>query len=429
MDTNIIVVGAGAAGLMAARELARAGKRVTILEARDRIGGRIFPLPEKDFGYEAQGGAEFVHGEAPISRELLAAAGVKLQHGVEWWDVRDGEPELIQIGSHSDEMSSYDSLLIAKLEELKRDMPVKEFLETYFGGPEYEKLRAITIQRIEGYDAADPVRASAWALLEEMTDESAWQQHSLKEGYGALLRFFEDELRLLDVDIILEKVVTNITMREGVKIGCADGSVHQAQKVLVTVPLPLIETIQFDPPQEAKRGAAGLIGYGAVIKILLRFKSKWWAVPEREKDFQNMFFMFSHEAIPTWWTQYPEPHFVLTGWLAGPLAERMSAQSDEDILAHALESLCNIFKISREELQGELLASKVNNWQKDPFARGGYSYATPESVAAIEELSTPVAGKIFFAGEALGVEGITSTVESALWSGTDAAHKILADNN
>jgi monoamine oxidase len=75
---HIVIVGAGAAGLMAARELARACRRVTILEARERCGGRILSLPAAEFGYEAAGGAEFVHGEAPVTRALLADAGLSL---------------------------------------------------------------------------------------------------------------------------------------------------------------------------------------------------------------------------------------------------------------------------------------------------------------------------------------------------------------
>ena len=72
--THFVVVGAGAAGLMAARELVRAGKRVTILEARDRCGGRIYPLPAEEFGYPAEGGPEFVHGAAPVTRALMREA-------------------------------------------------------------------------------------------------------------------------------------------------------------------------------------------------------------------------------------------------------------------------------------------------------------------------------------------------------------------
>src|SRR3954471_10936697 len=75
---HIVVIGAGAAGLMAARELAGAGRRVTLLEARDRCGGRIYPLPASEFGYAAEGGAEFVHGEAPITRGLLREAGLEV---------------------------------------------------------------------------------------------------------------------------------------------------------------------------------------------------------------------------------------------------------------------------------------------------------------------------------------------------------------
>src|ERR1700757_3790373 len=89
---HIIVIGAGAAGLMAARELIRAGKRVTILEARDRCGGRIYPLPPEEFGSPAEGGAEFVHGAAPVTRALMREAGVSLSpRGGTSWSVRTGK--------------------------------------------------------------------------------------------------------------------------------------------------------------------------------------------------------------------------------------------------------------------------------------------------------------------------------------------------
>src|SRR6516165_5970587 len=83
---HIVVIGAGAAGLIAARELGRAGKKVTVLEARDRCGGRIHSLPTAEFGYPAEGGAEFVHGEAPVTRSLLREAGLSLLpvQGARW---------------------------------------------------------------------------------------------------------------------------------------------------------------------------------------------------------------------------------------------------------------------------------------------------------------------------------------------------------
>src|SRR5712675_446485 len=88
---DFLVVGAGAAGLMTARQLARAGKRVTILEARERCGGRIYPLPAEEFGYPAEGGAEFVHGAAPVTRAMMREARLSLLPSAgKRWSTRTG---------------------------------------------------------------------------------------------------------------------------------------------------------------------------------------------------------------------------------------------------------------------------------------------------------------------------------------------------
>src|SRR6185369_6260321 len=120
---HIIIVGAGAAGLMAASELGRRGRAVTILEARDRCGGRIYPLPATEFGYPAAGGAEFVHGEAPVTRSLLRQAGLALvplqgsRWAVENRNLVRGQAE-----------NPHESELHNALQELKNDVPIAEFL-------------------------------------------------------------------------------------------------------------------------------------------------------------------------------------------------------------------------------------------------------------------------------------------------------------
>jgi monoamine oxidase len=184
---HIVVIGAGAAGLMAARELARAGKRVTILEARHRCGGRIHPLPAAEFGYPAEGGAEFVHGEAPVTHGLLSEAGVSLLpiQGTQW-TVEDGK------FSRQDSQDPHEAELHKALQELKDDLTVAEFLRRRFAGPEYGRLRHSIERMVEGYDAADPERASVLALREEWMDGGRNTQARIIGGYGALIDFLRE---------------------------------------------------------------------------------------------------------------------------------------------------------------------------------------------------------------------------------------------
>ena len=134
--TRFVVVGAGAAGLMTARELARAGKRVTIIEARERCGGRIYPLPTEEFGYPAEGGPEFVHGAAPLTRALMREAGLALEpRGGTRWSTRTG-------ALSPDESSlPHAGRFYQALSAVKADLPIAEFLETHFAGRQYDALR------------------------------------------------------------------------------------------------------------------------------------------------------------------------------------------------------------------------------------------------------------------------------------------------
>jgi len=143
------------------------------------------------------------------------------------------------------------------------------------------------------------------------------------------------------------------------------------------------------------------------------------------KDFGEMDFMFSNEEIRIWWTQYPDLIPVLTGWLAGPKSAKLIDSSDAEIIDAGIRSLANIFKVEKEYVEKELVHAKVANWPADPYAKGAYSYWTPKSAEAQEELLKPIDDRIFFVGEALDREGEASTVEGALASGLETARKIL----
>lgn len=129
--------------------------------------------------------------------------------------------------------------------------------------------------------------------------------------------------------------------------------------------------------------------------------------------------------IPTWWTQYPVDNNLITGWVGGPGAKKLSAHTNEQLLEIGISSLSHIFDISADEMREKIKQSFVFNWLSFAESLGAYSYSTPESKNARKLLNTPLAGSVFFAGEGLYDGEYSGTVEAALDSGQKAAAKLL----
>jgi monoamine oxidase len=416
---HIIIIGAGAAGLMAARELARAGKRVTILEAQHRCGGRIYPLPAADFGYPAEGGAEFIHGEARVTRTLLREAGLsELPVEGKSWNVKNGA------FSRDDAPNPHTERLHKALAGLKADLPIAEFLAQHFGAPEYSSLRASILRMVEGYDAADPARASTLALRDEWMDGGSGRQARVAGGYGALIDFLAAECLRHGAAIHLHAAVGAIEAIDGrVLVRCANGDSHAGEAAMLTVPLPLLKEITLPPSGRENAAAAANIGFGNVIKVLLRFQNRWWT--EKRKDLADMSFLLTDEKIPVWWTQHPREHPVLTGWVGGPKTEGMAHLDENELVKAGLTSLADIFGFPAEQLMRDLVSARAINWAKNPFARGAYSYATPETREAQSVMASSDGVAVLFSGEALYRGRDMGTVEAALASGLERARTIL----
>lgn len=431
-ESDVIIIGAGAAGLMAARILSKAGKKITILEARNRSGGRINTLEDNTFSVTAETGAEFIHGDLPVTIGLLKEAGIKF-HTIE------GEIWRQEAGSLKKEEDFVEGgeLLSERLKELKQDMTIADFLELYFSEEKYASLRNSVKGFVEGYDAADTARASAFALREEWSADDNKDQYRPNGGYDQLIRFLENDCKQTGCTIHLSAVVKEIRWHPGsVEIVTDKHTCYRSKKVIITLPLGVLQAapeskgaISFNPGLPEKTKAVQSMGFGSVIKILLEFRDAFWREKSSEKssgkNLKNMGWLFSAADIPTWWTQLPEKSSLLTGWLAGPRAKAIKDMDDKQILSKSLQSLSEIFHLPVEELSNNLLSWRIINWSADPFTLGAYAYTTLDTHVARKIVSEPVSNTLFFAGEALYEGPEMGTVEGALASGEDVAKEIL----
>ena len=423
-NADILIIGAGAAGLMAARTLAKAGKKVIVLEACDRCGGRIHTINEQNFFKHAELGAEFIHGDLPVTLNLLKEAGIKYHSAAaEMWHYKNGV-----LDKESEFIPRWGEL-IKNLNVLTEDITIDDFLEKHFAGTEDEDIRKGVRQFVSGYDTADPQNASAFALRKEWQSEDSGAQHRIAGGYGTMIDYLAQDVKNNGGIIHLNSPVTEIEWRTRcVKALTDGGATYKATQIVVAMPLGVLQisekesgAIRFMPAIAYQTEAIKAMGFGAVIKILLEFDERFWENAEN----QNMGYLFSDEEIPTWWTQAPQHTAVLTGWLGGPPAAEKRDVHEDELLRISLQSLANIFKIDADLLKNKLLAFKVINWTAEPFTRGAYAYDTVEAPASRRVLNEGVNNTLFFAGEYLYEGTAMGTVEAALTSGANVSAKML----
>jgi monoamine oxidase len=424
MKTEILIIGAGASGLMAAYKLVKAGQKVTVLEARNRLGGRIHTIQAYNSSERAELGAEFVHGDLPVTKQLLDEAGIRYyKSGFEMWQYDEGK------FTQNEEFVEGWGDFLEKLDELEEDMTMHDFLQEYFAGEGNAELRQKVENYVAGYDTANPRDASAFALRAEWNHEDDDAQHLIDGGYGPMIDYLATEIKNAGNEIILNAEVSKIEwQRDIAKIVTADGSNYQAAKVIIALPLGVLQSgnIKFNPQLPEYTDAFNGIGYGWLIKVLLDFNQIFWendgVMHHSGKEPVTRFF-FTGQAVPTFWTQAGSKQ--LTGWLGGIPADERKDFPDEEILMLTLDSLSKVFNISTAELKDKLTAWHVANWTSDPHTLGSYSYNKLESDAARKILLAPVDETIYFAGEYLYDGTAIGTVEAALTSGKDVAKMIL----
>jgi monoamine oxidase len=421
---DVIIIGGGAAGLMAAKLLSEAGKNILLLEARDRLGGRIHCID--NFSFLAQGGAEFIHGNLQTTLDLLKEAGIKKEKlKGNFCRVVKGK------WTTNENIVPHWELLIKKLNACSENISVDDFLIKNFNAKKYEKLRNRFKKYVQGYDAADTKYASLLAIKKEMKHEDE-SQYRPGPGYHALVNYLKQICRAHNVVIKTNEAVTKISADNNIEVVTTSGK-YTGEKVILAVPLGVLQSnknsrsfISLPPYLNAYTKMLKQIGNGSVIKFLLEFDKAFWL----DKDFlktRNIappLYIFTDAKIATWWTQYPSKTPLLTGWIGGPPAFEMKDYSERRFKNLLIESLASVFFLPKPEIEKRLINYKVMNWSKEPYILGGYSYATLQTEKARQFLNQPCENTFYYAGEYLP-ENSSSTVDAALQSGIQAASQIL----
>lgn len=431
-DAEVAVIGAGAAGLAAFQHLRTAGCDAVLIEARDRIGGRIFTESVAGWPLPVELGAEFIHGAPP---ELLPWAAPE-PDSQRSWAVRDG-----QLLPAPEFAGGADAVFerLHRIDPAAPDQSFAGFLDHQSDLPAEACQGALAF--IEGFEAADPRRISVRALQREFAEEEEWAgPRRPRGGYGAWLNALAPA-----GGITLGAVVQRVHWgRGGVEIeALRHGHPHRwhVRRAILTLPLSLLQSsletaapVAFEPPLEAKRAALNLLAMGGARRVTLRFGEPVWARCRDDAGtlMNDLGFLFANGfaegRIPVWWVAPGSSASAaqITGWLGARRAWALAGLSPARIGDIALDSLSTLLRLHRGELENALLGVHTHDWEADPFALGAYSYAVAGGADAFAALAAPLEAALFFAGEATDNSGANATVQGALRSGYRAAAEVLA---
>jgi monoamine oxidase len=430
MDADAIVIGAGAAGLAAARSLAGRSLRVIVLEARDRVGGRVWSGSPTRAAVPAELGAEFIHGRAEETLALLRDAGTAAidTRGESWTCCEDGDLQR----DNDDVMSAAGIFEGARA--LASDESVDRFLLRFKGDKAMRETVEGARAFVEGFEAADPAIASVRAIADEWGSGVDFAIARPLGGYRPMFERLRDVCATAGVETCLSTVVQRISWRHGVvavdaKNCYGESRTIRAQAAIVTLPVGVLrhsgdETeVVFEPDlPAAKREALASIEMGHVVKVALWFRTAFWEQVRDGRYRDAAFFRRVGQPFAAYWTQLPVRSELTVAWAGGPKATALSGASQAELVGCALNGFGALLgepTLARNEFEGGVM----HDWSHDPFARGAYSYVAVGGGIARASLAAPVDDTLFFAGEATSNDGQGGTVNGALETGERAARE------
>jgi monoamine oxidase len=415
---DVIVVGGGLAGLAAANRLADGGRRVTLLEARDRLGGRVWSATHDRVAIEF--GPEWLDSTGQMARLVRESGGQVTESA---GDFLERAPSGWKPNRQSEVVRRLVRRLIRRSDP---DLTLIEALHQSGRGEDLATARQYLLPYVEGFHAADPRRLSCRWLMEVEENQSA----DMSDG-----RTLEGLSRVVDLlatrldgraQVRLDAPVRRIGWREGqVDVATGDETIS-ARCAVITVPLGVLQAgaLEFAPPLASHAVALTQMAVGQVHKVILRLEPVPWTgrLPDNA--------LFLHDSglgFPTWWLPADREQPLIVGWVGGPPAEQLAGMDSRRIVGLAIDSLARLLHLERREVELAVAEVWYHDWSRDPCAMGAYSYVVSGGIGAPESLARPVAHTLFFAGEATCSHGYNATMDGALQSGVRAAEEILRD--
>lgn len=438
--SEVVVIGAGVAGLACAQALCDAGLRVTILEARDRVGGRIWTVHPSLTDAPVELGAEFIHGLPQEVWQIVKRADLETHELTgNRWRLEQG-----RLAPASGDWDQVDSIF-RRIDESAPDQSFQEFLVHTCGDlPQHTRTEATAY--VESFHACDASRISAHALARWHRSDQEIQGHRgfrFPKGYEGLVAALTAVTKPDPLTVRLNTVVTEIAWNPGMvevttqSPGQPQPANIRADAAVITLPLGVLQApsgtpgaVRFRPDLTEKGDALKQLKMGAAIRLVLCFRHCFWTDPKLvPTPMPDMSFLSSPEELfPAWWSSVSAGSAMLTGWSGGVRAEQLSGHGDAAITERGLEALHHIFGVPLETLRELLQESFVHDWQSDPYCRGAYSYPLANNMDAARRLAAPLGNTLFFAGEATDSNGHNGTVHGAIASGQRAAAELLSGN-